>query len=344
MKFTHRVLTAVLSCAAGFAAAQEKPITLKFSYWVPAQHPIATKAIMPWAQAVTAASGGTIKFAYFPSAQLGKAEDHYDMVKDGIADMGWINPGLNPGRWPVAAALQIPLLASSPVGGSAAFSEWYGAYAAKEMAEVKVCFGHQIGPISFSSANKKVVMPEDLSGMKIRPSSAMEAIYLRQVGAAAVPGAYPETRELIARGVIDGTTGVYGSLISFGADKVTKHHLAIPFSMSSYVVAINKAKYDSLSARQKKAIDDNCNPEAAQRFATPLFEFENQGLQALRERKDGRDVTMPTPQILAAWKAKLPAVQAEWAKDVKSRGYDPEALMGQLRKTLAKHNALLTDN
>lgn len=341
MRFKSIAVAAVLIGAAQFASAEDKPITLKFSYWVPAQHPIATKAIVPWAKAVSEASGGTIRFAFFPSAQLGKAEDHYDMVKDGIADIGWINPGFNPGRWPVIGALQIPLLVEDPRSGSAAQTEWYRQYEQSEMPQVKVCFGHQIGPLSLHS-RKRIVMPEDLNGMKIRPSSATEAILLRQAGAATVQGAYPETRELIERGVADGTTGVFGSLISFGIDKATTHHLAIPFSVSTYVVAINKAKYDAMSPKQKQAIDANCTPEAAQRFAEPLYDFENGGLKTLIARKDAnREVIMPTPQILAAWKARVPAVKAEWSKEVKARGHDPETVYNGLVAALEKRKALV---
>lgn len=341
MKFTRCAMAAALLLAAGLATAQEKPVTLKFSYWVPPQHPIATKAIAPWAKAVTEASGGTIRFAFFPSGQLGKAEDHYDMVKDGIADVGWINPGFNPGRWPVIGAMQIPLMVEDTRGGSAAQTEWYRAYEAKEMPEVKVCFGHQIAPLNFHS-RKKIVMPQDLAGLKIRPSSATEATYIRQAGAATVQGTFPESRELLDRGIADGTTGVFGSLIAFGVDKATQYHLAIPFAVAGYVVAINKDKYAAMSPRQKKAIDDNCTPEAAQRFATPLYEFENDGLKKLIARKDpGREITMPTPEIMAAWKARVPAVKAEWAKEVQARGYDAQAVYQGLQQALQKHGALV---
>jgi hypothetical protein len=36
----------------------------------------------------------------FPSEQLGKAFDHYDMARDGIADVTYVNPGYQPGRFP----------------------------------------------------------------------------------------------------------------------------------------------------------------------------------------------------------------------------------------------------
>ena len=90
----HFLLAAL--AATGFsltAAAQDKAVELKFAHWLPAQHALAKTGFEPWAKSVEAASKGSIKVAVFPAQQLGKAPDHYDMARDGIADMTWVNPG-----------------------------------------------------------------------------------------------------------------------------------------------------------------------------------------------------------------------------------------------------------
>ena len=46
----------------------------------------------------------------FPAQQLGKAPDHYDMARDGIADLTWVNPGYQAGRFPIFAAGELPFL------------------------------------------------------------------------------------------------------------------------------------------------------------------------------------------------------------------------------------------
>lgn len=321
-------------------AAQDKTVAFRVSYWVPQQHPIATKGIHPWGDAIDKASGGTVKFQYFPAGQLGKAEDHYDMVRDGIADVGWINPGFNAGRWPIFATVQLPMTISDARGGSVALTEWYTAHATKEMADVKFCFAHVMHPLGFH-AKKRITLPEDLKGMKIRPSSAMEAVYIRAAGGATVPGAYPEAREMIERGVADGTTGVFGSGIAFGIDKVTKFHFNIPFSVPGWVMVVNKAKYDNLSVGQKKAFDDNCGNGPALQMGSALHEFDAAGIVTLRDRKDGREVLDVTPDQMKAWRALLPTVQAAWAKDLQAKGIAPDPIKGALAAALKKHNALI---
>lgn len=332
------VLTIAGLLAASTALAQDKTVTFRFSHWVPPTHPLVTKAMMPWAAAVTKDSGGTIKFQWFHAGQLGKAEDHYDMVRDGIADAGWLNPGFNAGRWPVFAAIQVPMQVSNAIGGTRALHEWYEKYAAKEMGEVKVCIAHTMHPLSFHST-KRIVLPKDLNGLKIRPSSAMEALYIRNAGGATVPGVFPKARDLIARGVADGTTGVFGSLIAFGIDKATKYHLNMPFSVAGYVVVLNKSKYDALSPKQKKAVDSNCTADASVRFAEPVNKFDADGIIKLKARKDGREVIDITPEQLKVWQSRLGPVKEAWAKDVKDKGYAPDTVFDELTAALNRNKA-----
>ena len=89
-----------LLCALGLspASAQDKEFNLKFSTWVPPQHPL-NPSLIAWGKDIEKDTNGTVKSTLFPSEQLGKAFDHYDMARDGIADFGYINPGYQPGRF-----------------------------------------------------------------------------------------------------------------------------------------------------------------------------------------------------------------------------------------------------
>ena len=82
-----------------------------------------------WGAAVEKASGGTIHYKVFPAQQLGKAFDHYDMARDGIADVTYVNPGYQPGRFPIIGAGELPFLMSDAKGGSEGLDAWYRKYA-----------------------------------------------------------------------------------------------------------------------------------------------------------------------------------------------------------------------
>lgn len=322
---------------AGAALADD--VTLRFSHWVPATHPIA-QAIQPWADSITKESGGSIKFEIFPSGQLGKPEDHYDMARDGIVDIAWLNPGFNAGRFSIFAAVQVPLTISDGAGAIVALNNWYREQAPKEMGDVKFCLAHVLSPLVFSTT-KRVEHPTDLKGLKIRPSSAMEAHFIRNMGGSTVPGGNPEAREMISRGIVDGTTGVVGSQFNFGVIDVTKYHLDVPFSAVSFVLVMNKDRYDAMSPEQKAVIDAHCNAETALKFFDAPQKFEEEGMARLRALKDGREIVEPSPEVMAEWKTAAEPVREEWAKEVAAKGFDAKALLEGLRSALKDQNALV---
>src|SRR4051812_36601604 len=107
-------LAAAVIGSGGTADAQEKTFELKLSHWVPASHPL-QKALEDWGATVEKASGGTLHYKVYPAQQLGKAFDHYDMARDGIADVTYVNPGYQPGRFPIIGAGELPFLMSYAV-------------------------------------------------------------------------------------------------------------------------------------------------------------------------------------------------------------------------------------
>src|SRR5499425_2440950 len=160
------IAAAALSLATSAALAQDKTFELKLSHWVPPTHPL-QKAMEEWGASIEKASNGTIKSKVFPSQQLGKAVDHYDMARDGIADFTYVNPGYQPGRFPVIAAGELPFLMSNAKGGSEALDRWYRKYATAEMKDVHYCLGFVHDPGVFHSRSKKIVEPADIRGLKV---------------------------------------------------------------------------------------------------------------------------------------------------------------------------------
>jgi TRAP-type C4-dicarboxylate transport system substrate-binding protein len=332
------LLALLLAASMTPAFAQEKTFELKLSHWVPASHPL-QKALEDWGAAVEKESGGTIKYKVFPAQQLGKAFDHYDMARDGIADVTYINPGYQPGRFPIIGAGELPFLMSDAKGGSMGLDAWYRKYAEKEMKDVKFCLGFIHAPSSLHSRTKKIVVPDDIKGMKIRPADATIANFVTLLGGTNVQSSAPEVRDIIERGVADAVTFPWGSLVLFGIDKVTKYQMDAPFYVPTFAFVMNKDKYNAMSDRQKKAIDDNCNTEAAGRVGELWGKFEDAGLDKVKA-ESGQEVYTLTPEQTALWKKASEPLVKTWADSVKKAGTDPDAALAELRASLAKYNAL----
>jgi len=338
-RFTISVCAAAVAAmiGSGSAFAQEKTFELKLSHWVPPSHPL-QKALEEWGADVEKESGGTIKYKVFPAQQLGKAFDHYDMARDGIADLTYINPGYQPGRFPIIAAGELPFLIANAKGGSQALDAWYRKYADKEMKDVKFCLAFVHDPGSFHSKTKKIMVPGDIKGMKIRPAHATMAEWVKQLGGTNVQSSAPEVRDILDKGVADAVTFPWGSVVLFGIDKVTKYHMDAPLYTTTFAFVFNKNTYNQMSAKQKKAIDDHCTNEWAAKVAGPWADFEHAGIAKLKA-ESGHEVYELSPSQLAEWKKSAAPLEKAWADSVKKAGVDPDAAMKELKADLVKYKA-----
>src|SRR5690554_4830409 len=146
-------LLASVAVAALATTAQAAEVELSLSHWVGAQHPLQPGGMEPWVESIREASEGRIEITIFPAQQLGAAADHYDMARDGVVDIAFINPGYQPGRFPIIAAGEIPFTISNANAGSRAFDEWYREYAADEMKDVHFCITHLHDPGTLHGVN-----------------------------------------------------------------------------------------------------------------------------------------------------------------------------------------------
>ena len=328
---------ALLIAGASGALAQDKTFELKLSHWVPPSHPL-QKALEDWGASVEKDSGGTIKYKVYPAQQLGKAFDHYDMARDGIADLTYINPGYQPGRFPIIGAGELPFLMTNAKGGTQALDAWYRKYAAQEMKDVKFCLAFVHDPGAFHSRSKKIVVPEDIKGMKIRPAHATMATFMTQLGGTNVQASAPEVRDVLEKGVADAVTFPWGSVVLFGIDKVTKYHLEMPLYVTTFAFVFNKDKYNQMSAAQKTVIDNHCTPEWALKVASAWADFEHAGIAKIKAEA-GHEVYEPTPAQIAEWKKAAQPLEEKWAENVKKTGVDPAVVMKELKAQLTKESA-----
>ncbi len=329
-------LAAVTLALPGVAMAQDKPVEMKFGNWVPAQHALAKTGFEPWAKSVEAASGGSIKVALFPAQQLGKANDHYDMARDGIAEITYVNPGYQAGRFPIFSAGELPFLMSKPGPGSAALDAWYRKYAATEMKDVKFCFAHlHIGTLH---SKQPITDPAQIKGMKIRSANGTVAQMMTLLGGTNVQVSAPEARDALEKGVADAITFPWNSIISFGIDKAVSFHTDMRLYAAGFVWAINKPWYEKLSVNQRRVIDNHCNNEWATRVGTDWGAAEDAGEEKLA-KAPGHTIVKLNAAQRAAWHKAVEPVAAQWIAAADKAGIPGKAALDDLKRELAARGA-----
>jgi TRAP-type transport system periplasmic protein len=110
-----------------------------------------------------------------------------------------------------------------------------------------------------------VSKPDDLKGLRFRGQPNYNAVF-KHYGIAGVNIAAPEVYTALERGVAQGYGWPLWGINDFGWDKLTKMRIDPGFYNVVVNILMNKSKYDSLTAEQRKVIDD----------AVAWFEIDNE--------------------------------------------------------------------
>lgn len=322
----------------GPVAAQAQEVTLRLSHWVPASISPASAGINPWAEAVMEASDGRIEIQIFPAQQLGRAPDHYDMARDGIVDLAYVNPGYTAGRFPIYALTEIPFTVSDSVEGAMAIHEWYLANGgAEEMSDVKVCFVHPHAPGALHT-KETVTSPDQIAGMNVRPAHATMARFVSMLGGGPVQVPAPEVREALSKGTAEAVTFPWEAMYDFNLTEEVPVHLDMPFYLSSQVMVMNLDSYNGLSDENRAVLDEHCSVD----WTGTVAQGWEDGDLAARERlmaDESQTFNTPTEDEVQAWRDAAAPLIDEWKATVTDKGYDADAILAAYRAALEARGA-----
>jgi len=158
------------------------------------------------------------------------------------------------------------------------------------------------------------------------------------LGGTNVQASATEVRDVMEKGVAEAVTFPWGSVPLLGVDKVTKYHMDAPLHTVTFQWLMSPRTYTAMSAAQKKVIDDHCTTEWAGKFADPWADFEHAGLAKVKA-EPGHEVYTITDAQLDEWKKSAEPLEKQWTDNVRKAGGDPDAIMRELKQSLAQYKA-----
>jgi TRAP-type C4-dicarboxylate transport system substrate-binding protein len=322
------------------ASAQTPEVTLRMHHFLPAVSNGHARFLRPWADKVQTESNGRIRIDIFPAMQLGGAPPAlFDQARDGVVDLVWTLPGNTPGRFPGIETFELPFTAHKrAIVNSRALQEFADANLQNEFREVKpICFwAHDHGLIH---ANKPVTSLDDMRGLKLRFPTRMAGEALRALGANAIGMPIPQVPEALAQRVIDGAVVPWEVVPAIRVHELVRNHTEIPGSPTLYtatfILAMNRARYDALSADNKRVIDANSGLAAAS-MAGRVWDEQAVTVEAM-VRGRNNTVNVLSEAEAARWRTATEPVIANWQNTVRERGLDGARLLESARALIAKH-------
>ncbi|MEN9396264.1 MAG: hypothetical protein RLZ81_794 [Pseudomonadota bacterium] len=330
--------TALLGSLPGTAAAQE--VTLKVHHFLPAGSYAQTMFIQPWCDKIAKESNQKLKCQIYPSMQLGGTPPQlFDQVRDGVVDVVWTLPGYTPGRFPRIEVFELPFMMQSPEATSKAVWDYMQQQAPNEFKDVHPLAFHVHGDGVFHMRDKPIRTMADFKGLKLRAPTRQTNKLLAALGATPVAMPVPAVGEAISKGVIDGAVVPYEVVPSVKIQELVKFHsetdpVEPAFYTSTFVFAMNKARYDGLSPELKKVIDANSGQALSGQIGKTFLAADAEG-----KKLTARNTTNVIPkEELAHWKkAGQPVVDA-WVSDLNGKGANGLQLLDAARALITQHS------
>lgn len=267
------------------------PISLKLSHYLPPQHQL-NGVLTQWADDLRAQTNGELDIRVFPAGQMGPPPRQYDLVRTGVADFAFIFTAFYPGRFPLTDLLSLPflLVGTDAKPRKAADTSWLatslkpefaGEYVATEM-----LFSVNLTATGFFMNSVQVRTPDDVKGLRIRPTSSVMAEQLKAMGAS--PATIPPTEiaDAMSKGVVDGAIFNFEGGRAFQLQRAVRHVSTLANSSATFSFIANQEMMEKLPKEYADLIRQTTGPEAARQVGSLYDKAEASG----REFMAGKDV------------------------------------------------------
>jgi TRAP-type C4-dicarboxylate transport system substrate-binding protein len=341
-----KCLALLLAAAVGalWATGASAETIWRLSNWIPATHPVTVDILEVWAKQVENATQGRIKFQFVPA--LGAPPAHFDLVRNGVADVALIGPSYTPARFSLTRAAELPFLSDSSKASSLALSRAQEKFFAKanEFQGVKLAGIWTHGPAHIFSIKAPINSVADMKGLKIRTAGGIADDVARLAGAVPFFAPASQTYDVLSKGVADGILFPAESVPSFRLETIVRYGALVKGGIYQLVhaVIVNQAKWDALSPADKAAVD-KVSGEALTVLASTVWDRLNaEGIAAMK--KAGIQLHDASPAMMKELRTRYAGLLDAWYADAAKKGVDGKAAWSFIEATVQQATAQAKSN
>jgi len=319
-KLAHFYFALMLGAALASAAAPARAQELRLSTFVSPVHVIYREILVPWTQDVAKATNGEVKVTLYPSMQLGgKPPELFRQAVDGVADLVFTLPGYTSPAFPRTQMIELPGLKPDGIAATNMMWDLLDPYLLPEFEGTKVIALWGAEDAGLMTRGAAIRSLDDVKGKRMRAPSAAQAKQLEVMGAVPIAMPITELYPGLERGVIDGAMVPFSVILDFRLGEVAKGY-TIPgplFGRSSFLVAMNKKKYDSLSPAARAAIDKLSGRQLSLKATEVYLKRTAQGVDSVRGKAEVVQLSAEEQKKISAV---LRPIITDWIKESEAKG------------------------
>lgn len=286
----------------------QNPLVIKFSHVVTDAAPKG-KAALRFKELAEKYTGGRVKIEVYPNSTLYKDGEEMEALQLGAVQI------LAPSTAKFAPlgvkeyeVLDLPFLFKDQATYDAAMAGPLGQGLFKRLETKGIRgLGYWDNGFYVISANRPLIKPDDLKGLKIRISgSKVDDQTLRLMGANPQIMAFSELYQALQSGVVDGAQNTASNYTTQKLNEVQKHITTLYHVHLQYAVITNKKFWDGLPADIRTQLDQAM--KEATDYNNSISVKDNVDALATIRATGKTDIHDPTPEEMAVWRAAMQPV------------------------------------
>ena len=322
----------LLGTLAGIARAET--ISLTYANFPPAVT-FPSVQMERWADEVEKRTQGKVKIRTFPGGTLLGAKNMLEGVTAGTADIGNFAMSYQPGRFPVAEAVDLYHGFTSAKVASLVLLDLVDKYQPEEFEKVKILTLFTCPPTNLMTKSP-VKSLQELKGMELRVAGTSAEI-LKLLGGTPVAMPQSETPEALQKGVVKGIVSSLEILQDFKFAAYTPNATLVDLPVVSFAVVMNKAKWEALPADIQQVMNDLVR-EQAEWTGAYVDAHVAEALAWSEKEYQLRQFRLP-PAEQESIATLLAPLTAAYIKKVSAQGLDGEQIVKDVQALKAKYEA-----
>ncbi|HON84607.1 MAG TPA: TRAP transporter substrate-binding protein [Syntrophorhabdaceae bacterium] len=297
-------------------AFSQNTVKLNYANFFPPTHKNSI-CVEEWIKEVEKRTNGAVKINYYPANTLVPANQSFDAVLKGIADIAMSCFSYTRGRFPMMEVIDLPLGYRDGIQATKLINAYYKKFRPKELDNVKVMYLVAHGP-GILHTKKPVNKLEDIRGMKIKTTGTTAAI-VKALGATPVALTMPDTYDALRTGIVEGILAPVETLQGWKHGELVKatiQNFGSSYTIGTFVV-MNKAKWNALPDNIKNIIE-KINSEWEYKQGKTWNDIDMEAYEYIKKR--GNQIIRLSKEEDARWAEKVHPLLQEYVKEKKAMG------------------------
>lgn len=330
-------LAGALAVAATTLPAHAEQVTLNYNQWFPNGHWSQAQGLHKWFEEIAKVTEGRVT-VQASAKPLAPPNRNYQAVIDGVADVAWGPHGYTPGVFPLTEVAELPFITKDAGKSSIAFWRlWKKHIEPTGMQSDVVTLGmHVTAGGNISMRDKPVTTLAEMKGKKLRVPTPVVGRVLQANGVVPVSGSLTELREMLSRGIVDGTVISDELVTGFKVDQEVHGVTHIPggiFSNTAFII-MNKVKWNQIAPKDQEAILAISGEALSHRMGALWQENDLAAREAFKKRLGANYVEADAAFLAELDKAFSGELDA-WKKIATAKGVDAEAAIAYYNSEIA---------